>query len=1089
MKKRFLAGLMALAMTLSLVPATAMAAGSGEIIRAYLNGSKSRITVDMTNVTFEESVELKLYSGEEELTTAALNTEEYGAGTYNELTGSISIDDESDTWPCEKWTAIDAVVPDEIALIVDGQTVDTWEKGIYTYESAMNETYQPITEEDWANFEGTSAVDLVIHTVEELKDFAENVNAGNNFAGKTVLLNDDIDLNGIEWTPIGNSENQFQGTFDGDNHTISNLVITGNESYVGLFGYTTKGKVENLTVENAKVSGYLGVGAIAGCPYTSDYENITLTGHVEINGFAYVGGMLGRNLYADATDMTINVDSSSYVKANSVEGDTAYRTYVGGVIGFMGEGNHTVSNVESNIDVIGSTTDVGGITGIAHYGNTFENISCSGDVTITDATEEGDALEMGGIAGVWHNGGEDVTITNCEFTGDLKANIDVEFPNNGLVGKAYSTTGTGKLIMDVASVNGKVYASLAEAVDKADNGDTVKLLMDAEGTGIVIDKDIVIDFGGNTYALTEPVGSTGTETNGFQILKDNAVTLKNGTLKVAEESAGKFYILVQNYADLKVENMILDGTNLDKYSRTDGDSYTLSNNHGEVVITGNTTIIANDEGDKAFAFDACDFANYEEPKVTVDEDCTVYGKIEVTGDANLVIKGGAFTDLANAVKYAENGAEIALLEDVEGSGIVIDKDITIDFDTNTYDIVGPAVGSAGTTTLGFQILSGNTVTLKDGTITESAPEQNGEGETNKAVKMLVQNYSNLTLEDMVLDGRGLGDGRYVLSNNCGNITITGETEIIAPAVKGIAFDVYRFGSYDAPTVTFDAGFKGGAKGAFEVSEGLEDKLKIHAGYFTQDPTAYVVEGKEVKVIDKDGYKYMVGDPVIDPTPSTSSSKKSSKKYSVEIEDTEDGTVKASSTRVKKDATVTLTVTPDEGYELDDLVVLDKDGEKVKLKDKGNGKYTFTMPRGGVEVEASFVEKEGEKEPVATEKEFIKLTIGQKIVWIFDEYVVNDVAPEIKNDRTMLPIRVIAEALGAKVTWNEAEQKVTIAEDDLTIEIFIGQPFATVNGKPVQLDAPAYIANGRTYLPLRFVAENLGATVEWNAVDSSVTIFK
>ena len=350
---------------------------------------------------------------------------------------------------------------------------------------------------------------------------------------------------------------------------------------------------------------------------------------------------------------------------------------------------------------------------------------------------------------------------------------------------------------------------------------------------------------------------------------------------------------------------------------------------------------------------------------------------------------------------------------------------------------------------------------------------------------------------MILDGTNLdkysgtdGDS-YTLSNNHGEVVITGNTTIIAndEGDKAFAFDVCKFGSYDAPTVTFDAGFKGGAKGAFEVSEGLEGNLKIHAGYFTQDPTAYVVEGKEVKVIDKDGYKYMVGDPVIDPTPSTSSSKKSSKKYSVDIEDTEDGTVKASSTRVKKDATVTLTVTPDEGYELDDLVVLDKDGEKVKLKDKGNGKYTFMMPRGGVEVEASFVEKEGEKEPVATEKEFIKLTIGQKIVWIFDEYVVNDVAPEIKNDRTMLPIRIIAEALGAKVTWNEAEQKVTITEDDLTIEIFIGQPFATVNGKPVQLDAPAYIANDRTYLPLRFVAENLGATVEWNAADSSVTIFK
>ena len=165
------------------------------------------------------------------------------------------------------------------------------------------------------------------------------------------------------------------------------------------------------------------------------------------------------------------------------------------------------------------------------------------------------------------------------------------------------------------------------------------------------------------------------------------------------------------------------------------------------------------------------------------------------------VGGKYYETLAEAVKAAESGEEVTLLKDAEGSGIVIDKNITIDFDGNTYDIVGPAVGSAGTTTLGFQILSGNTVTLKDGTITESAPEQNGEGKTNEAVKMLVQNYSNLTLEDMVLDGRGLGDGRYVLSNNCGNITITGETEIIADDNKGIALDACEYASYAVPTVT------------------------------------------------------------------------------------------------------------------------------------------------------------------------------------------------------------------------------------------------------------------------------------------------
>lgn len=691
------------------------------------------------------------------------------------------------------------------------------------------------------------------------------------------------------------------------------------------------------------------------------------------------------------------------------------------------------------------------------------------------------------------NEGTVVTIKDCVFD-DVKAGDQGKFiyESDTDVSKFDFNLESNAVLVEnaVAEVDGVQYTTLAEAVEAAESGEEVTLLKDAKGSGIVINKNITIDFDGNTYDIIgSAVGSKGTTTLGFQILSGNTVTLKDGTITEsapeqnengATDAAVK--MLVQNYSNLTLENMVLDGSELGGEGR-----YTLSNNCGTVEITGKTKIIADDN--KGIALDACEYASYAVPTVTIGKDCVVDGKMEVTGDAKLVIEGGTYTDLANAVKYAEGGAEIALLEDVEGSGIVIDKDITIDFGDYTYALTEP-VGSTGTETNGFQILKDNDVTLKNGTLEVAADDAD-------KFYILVQNYSNLKVENMTLDGTNLdkysgtdGDS-YTLSNNHGEVVITGNTTIIAndEGNKAFAFDVCKFGSYDAPTVTFDAGFKGGAKGAFEVSEGLEGKLKIHAGYFTQDPTAYVVEGKEVKVIDKDGYKYMVGDPVIDPTPSTSSSKKSSKKYTVDIEDTEDGTVKASSTRVKKDATVTLTVTPDEGYELDDLVVLDKDGEKVKLKDKGNGKYTFTMPRGGVEVEASFVEKEGEKEPVATEKEFIKLTIGQKIVWIFDEYVVNDVAPEIKNDRTMLPIRIIAEALGAKVTWNEAEQKVTIAEDDLTIEIFIGQPFATVNGKPVQLDAPAYIANGRTYLPLRFVAENLGATVEWNAADSSVTIFK
>ena len=88
---------------------------------------------------------------------------------------------------------------------------------------------------------------------------------------------------------------------------------------------------------------------------------------------------------------------------------------------------------------------------------------------------------------------------------------------------------------------------------------------------------------------------------------------------------------------------------------------------------------------------------------------------------------------------------------------------------------------------------------------------------------------------------------------------------------------------------------------------------------------------------------------------------------------------------------------------------------------------------------------------------------------------------------MLPIRFVAEALGATVTWDEPTQTVTIVKGDLDIEIYIGQAFAKVNGTPVQLDSPAFIENDRTYLPLRFVAENLGATVTWDADTQKVTI--
>ncbi|MFU2158929.1 stalk domain-containing protein, partial [Caldisericum sp. AR60] len=101
----------------------------------------------------------------------------------------------------------------------------------------------------------------------------------------------------------------------------------------------------------------------------------------------------------------------------------------------------------------------------------------------------------------------------------------------------------------------------------------------------------------------------------------------------------------------------------------------------------------------------------------------------------------------------------------------------------------------------------------------------------------------------------------------------------------------------------------------------------------------------------------------------------------------------------------------------------------------------------------------------------------------------DQAPVIVNGRTLVPIRFISEAFGSTVEWNGSTREVTIKLLNNTIVLKIDSPTATVNGYTVYLDAPATIIKqtGRTVVPLRFVSDSLGADVTWNATDKSVTV--
>ena len=255
--------------------------------------------------------------------------------------------------------------------------------------------------------EGTEANPYLINNISDLEFFRDYVNAGNNYAGKYVKLTADIDLNNEEWTPIGNDINKFQGYFDGNEKTISNLKVTGNTRYKGFFGYikgtgmsaTTTPSVKDLTLDGVNVNvegdGYY-VGGLAGQAYTCNITNVTVKGNV--SGKRYVGGIVG-HVYTYFKDCHFIGNASCSFDALggiagagdcraydcSVIGDITGPNWVGGIVGNGQEGTSAVGCYVKG-DVKTSTNyyfGVGGIAGVAGHGyssSEFKNNYFNGEV-------------------------------------------------------------------------------------------------------------------------------------------------------------------------------------------------------------------------------------------------------------------------------------------------------------------------------------------------------------------------------------------------------------------------------------------------------------------------------------------------------------------------------------------------------------------------------------------------------------------------------------------------------------------------------------------------------------------------------------
>lgn len=258
-------------------------------------------------------------------------------------------------------------------------------------------------------------------------------------------------------------------------------------------------------------------------------------------------------------------------------------------------------------------------------GGTFSNTPVSEEQGNTFFLNCYDANFANGSAKIYVKGGTFIDYDPSTQAADAGSYI----PDGYVVSKVVEEDGTVKYATKALPVemNGKYYSSLQDAVKNAKNGETITLRNEAATDGVVSGGGVVVPSGSNftldlnglTYCVSKDmVGSTGSETNGFQLLKDSNITIKNGTLTKSIDYVNGS-MLIQNYSNLTLDNAKLIGTSNIKY--------VVSNNYGNVTFKNSTEISAT-EGN--YAFDAYFWPKAYEEGVTVtiaDDTVKINGKV------------------------------------------------------------------------------------------------------------------------------------------------------------------------------------------------------------------------------------------------------------------------------------------------------------------------------------------------------------------------------------------------------------------------------------------------------------------------------
>ena len=277
-----------------------------------------------------------------------------------------------------------------------------------------------------ASGDGTVNKPFLISTAAELAWFRDHVNENYDNVKSSAKLTADIDLSDFchaaddskiekSWVPIGNSNNKYQGTFDGNNKTITNLYINASQLNVGLFGCTYEGTIKNLTFEYANVTNtnnYVGV-LVGKAFWGSTLQNIKISNTCQIKGGNYTGGIAG---YLDG-------NAYNCVNCATVQGIK----YIGGLCGF-----YSISRTGNSM------------TACANYGNvTASSLGVGGLVGYFDSGTIQDCANYGGVKGTNYIAGMAGSVNNGKIQNVFSyGNISVtnKTQNVGMV-FGYSSSG------------------------------------------------------------------------------------------------------------------------------------------------------------------------------------------------------------------------------------------------------------------------------------------------------------------------------------------------------------------------------------------------------------------------------------------------------------------------------------------------------------------------------------------------------------------------------------------------------------------------------------------------------------------------